>query len=432
MEILSSPWWAVGFLVTTAFIARRTQGSWLAPSAFCALLWALYFSLPLILMADRISAQTMWIVAALISCVQIGALLTEDPAGWRHSARPDQKVPVGSYSPRALAVVLISSAVAFIGAFYYAIQAVRQFAQSFSLEGFFSVGAVLYSVIVAGQADPWWFRLTRMWLFPALFVGGTMAALPSTRLTKILSFSGFVPALIVGTTLASRYGTTMGIGCWISGYLAAQAWITKGAFRLSKKAIITASVVFAMSVGLYAGIGILRGHHYGDVDNYSIQLKGNLFGYLAVLDYFIANEPSHARSWGQYSVAGVADFMGMTNRVAALNYEPIVIANGVDTNIYTAFRGLIQDFSLPGALFLSLLGGAAAGRAYTRACAGRMRATVVLAAFYSFILWSPIVSVFNYNSVLLGLIVSWIVIVSCEARLKERPGMRGQLRIATL
>ena len=47
-----------------------------------------------------------------------------------------------------------------------------------------------------------------------------------------------------------------------------------------------------------------------------------------------------------------------------LDWEPIDLEGGISSNIYTAFRGLIDDFSLVGSMFLCLIAGALVGRAY--------------------------------------------------------------------
>ena len=104
---------------------------------------------------------------------------------------------------------------------------------------------------------------------------------------------------------------------------------------------------------------------------------------------------------GQYTFAGVFDLLHIHSRVAGLYTEQVVI-NGAGYNIYTAFRGLIEDFTIPGALLFLVLVGYGAELAYRRVRSGRLLFAGVLAAFYAATLWSFVVDVFIYNTIVLS------------------------------
>lgn len=414
MTSLSSPWLPVAALFALSLSARMLQGNWLAPSVFPGLVLSVYLAVPLVLLADRVSALTVWVIVVLVFSTQFGAMVAEMPQAIR---RPDGNIGEGFFavlSARALTVSLVSSLIAFIGAFIYAVSSLKEFDLSLSLQGFLGLGALLYGVIVAGDADPWWFRLTRMWIFPAAFLGGICFAITTCRSQRILSFVWLVPVALVGTTLGSRYGITMAIACWISAYLATKVAVNLGSFHLDKTVLATAVLIFAVCTAMYVSVGIMRGHAFGDLSDYDAQLRSDLFGYLPVFESFVQNEPAYKRSFGIYTFAGAFDVLGLSKRVAALNYEPVMLDNGSSSNIFTAFRGLIQDFSMFGALVLCIAGGSLAGGAYANASRGRMSGVPLLAGYYAFFLWSPIVSIFNYNSVWLGLLVTWLLVQAPE------------------
>ncbi len=410
MSYLTSPWLPLGVLVALSLVARILQGSWLAPSVFPSVVVSGYVVIPLLTLADKISAVTVWVMVALVFSAQVGAFCAEGLAPSRNVGRGEDDTFRTAVVSRCFVVILSASLVAFVGAFVYAVSSLRQLDLSFSWNGFLGLGGLLYGVIVGGEGDPWWFRLTRMWIFPAAFLSGIAFALSSSRLKKGLSLVWFVPVLLIGITLASRYGTVMAIGCWVAAYLAAKVYASRGKFQLGKRTLVTAMLIFGACAVLYIAVGVVRGHKYGDVSDDSAQLRSNLFGYLAVFDSFVNNESAFNLTFGQYSLAGAFDLLGLKKREAALDYEPIMLQNGTASNVYTAFRGLIQDFSLPGALLVSLACGLLCGSAYTRACSGRIGSVLILAGYYSFFLWSPIVSIFNYNSVWLGLWVAWFVV----------------------
>jgi oligosaccharide repeat unit polymerase len=431
MSYLASPWLPAGVLVALSLIARRLQGSWLAPSVFPALVLSGYISIPLMALSDRISAVTVWVLVAVVFSAQVGAICAEGLAPSRSVGKRVDDTLRKALVSRCLAVVLGTSLVALVGGLVYALSSLRQLDLSLSWEGFLGLGGVLYGVIVAGEGDPWWFRLTRMWIFPAAFLSGILFALGTSRLKKTLSLVWFVPVLLIGTTLASRYGTTMAIGCWVAAYLATKVYDSGGRFRLGMRALLTALSIFVVCVAIYVALGIVRGHKYGDVSDDSAQLRSNLFGYLAVFDSFVNNESAFNRTFGRYSLAGAFDLLGLSKREAALDYEPIMLQNGTSSNVYTAFRGLIQDFSLPGTLLLSLGCGLVCGIAYMRASTGNIGSVLILAGYYSFFLWSPIASVFNYNSVWLGLWVAWFVVTRDQRNISMSNQQAARLALRT-
>jgi oligosaccharide repeat unit polymerase len=96
--------------------------------------------------------------------------------------------------------------------------------------------------------------------------------------------------------------------------------------------------------------------------------------------------------------------VGLRSRLVGVYSEYVTLEDG-ESNIYTAFRGLIEDFSLPGAAVFCVLVGFMAGRAYRFTVAGRTIWVAALAGYYVFVLWSPIISVFVYNSLILAIVV---------------------------
>jgi hypothetical protein len=83
----------------------------------------------------------------------------------------------------------------------------------------------------------------------------------------------------------------------------------------------------------------------------------------------------------------------------------VTLPGGEETNIYTALRGLIQDFTLGGAVVLTFLVSFVSG--ILLASPSRRTWTSILfgAWYYAFILGSPLTSVFTYN----GLVLAWLV-----------------------
>lgn len=71
---------------------------------------------------------------------------------------------------------------------------------------------------------------------------------------------------------------------------------------------------------------------------------------------------------------------------------------GETSNIFTGFRPLIQDFTIPGALTILALLGLVGGVAYRLVAIGRWEAVPVLVGAYVTIMWTPITWFWIYNS----------------------------------
>jgi hypothetical protein len=90
--------------------------------------------------------------------------------------------------------------------------------------------------------------------------------------------------------------------------------------------------------------------------------------------------------------------------VAGLYTDQVQI-DGAGYNIYTAFRGFIEDFTVPGALVFLALVGFGAEVVYQRVRSGNLRFAGLLTAFYAATLWSFVVDLFIYNTIVLAFLI---------------------------
>jgi hypothetical protein len=89
------------------------------------------------------------------------------------------------------------------------------------------------------------------------------------------------------------------------------------------------------------------------------------------------------------------------------------LVTGQTSNVYTGFRPLIQDFTIPGALAMLALVGMVGGIGFRQVAAGRASAIPLLIIAYVTIFWLPITWFWIYNSltatVLAVGIILWFV-----------------------
>ena len=233
-----------------------------------------------------------------------------------------------------------------------------------------------------------------------------------TRGQRVISLAGFVPALLLGLVQSTRAPSLITTCCWLSGFLAAKCYVTRGTYRLFTKRL---GVVFAglalAGIGLYVFLDSIR--IYKSESAFEVvadwgRVRRSGLGHLAVFSEWVKKGNSEPLAYGAYTFAGLYGLAGLHPRITGIYEQSVTVVGGDETNIYTAFRGLIQDFSPVGAVVVCLCFGIFSGRAYRNTISGGKPQLSGLAAFYSLLLWSPIISLSIYNGLLLAWGIGWL------------------------
>jgi oligosaccharide repeat unit polymerase len=136
------------------------------------------------------------------------------------------------------------------------------------------------------------------------------------------------------------------------------------------------------------------------------RIRAYFFGYLSAFSQWIGSSPEFNQNSGLITFAGPFNLIGIMDRPLGF-YNPIYIANGVSTNIFTAYRGLVSDFSILGSIFIAFLIGFITQSIFQNSDKIKLINTLPISMFYAFTLYSPLISIFHYNSILF----SWIIIL---------------------
>lgn len=410
-DILASPWIPAVVLLLFACAARWLSKSWLAPSAFALGMWSLYVIVPLLLAPTfRVSALSVWIIAVLLLSMSAGAALAEGP----RAAKP---LRVFSIIPtrRMFRLMLIFSGTGLAGAVYYAVASLRDAGTDPSLTAILLLGRSLYIAYESdpGHQQPLLVRALAIWVFSGAILAGMSYVLAKTRRERLLCFAPLVPALLFSLLNATRANTLMAIILGLSGYLSTRiATPSKTSLLISKRALLLGAVSVAIAISFFFAVQAVREHAEDSDLAVAIdwpQIKGAGLGYLADFSYWMGHpdDPSlHHLGLGAYTFSGIFDALGLHQRDVGI-YTEFVMLDGEPNNIYTAFRGVIQDFSLPGAMGFFLVLGLALGRAYRKCSLGNYCWIPLLAAGYAFLVWSPLGSIFVYNGSLVAVLIGW-------------------------
>jgi oligosaccharide repeat unit polymerase len=424
IEALASPWIPLFILIGLAIFARCAQKSWLAPSAFAGLIWSVYILVPLAVAPEfPVSSLSVWVILALVSSIQVGALLTEGRTGLPacREDKPSQSLVL----ERILRVVLVSALLAAFGVVYHAWRSMGQYGLPLSGAGLIALGPLLSAARYAGENEPLFVRLLLMWTFPAALLGGMAYVLADSRRTKLMSLAAFAPALLLAVAMAAKAQTLVAGCCWIAGFLAMKAYATRGTFRLfKKKTLAVAAAGVVVLICFIQLIGMIRAQSWDQELSFGdswIAIKAGTLGYLAVFNHWLTAGEHWDLSYGAYTFAGFFNMTGLHARQVGIYATSVTLPGGEETNIYTAFRGVIQDFSLPGAILFFFLLGLFSGLAYGRTCRGHWRAALGMAAFYGFLIWSQVGSLVTYNGPVLAWVVGALALSAIPTLVPETP-----------
>jgi oligosaccharide repeat unit polymerase len=235
-----------------------------------------------------------------------------------------------------------------------------------------------------------------------------MLAVRQSGRARWLSLLTFAPSVLVTVILTTKSSILLPLALFAAAYIAA-AIATGNPPRLSLK---RAAALAGLAVVLIGGFVLVQMARYagwasGSPGAVLNQLWLSLFPYFGVFSGWLLDHGFSASlhpTLGSYTFAGVFDLLRLHGRVAGLYTEQVVIS-GTQYNIYTAFRGLVEDFTIPGALVFLALAGFGAQLAYRRVRAGDIRFVGLLAAFYAAILWSFVVDIFIYNTIVLAFVL---------------------------
>jgi hypothetical protein len=104
------------------------------------------------------------------------------------------------------------------------------------------------------------------------------------------------------------------------------------------------------------------------------------------------------------------ELLGYSRRIPGVFEQVIDLVLGEMSNIYTGFRPLIQDFTIPGALTILAMLGFVGGAGFRMVAAGKWSGIALLLFAYLTIMWTPITWLWFYNS-LTATVVAIIAVV---------------------
>lgn len=426
--IPNSPALAVGIvLIAWAAAMRMLAGTWLQPSAFFALWWCFAGILPLLLApSESVGPNAMvWLIGASVA-VSLGALVGN------HGFRTRLNAAVAPPTDRELllfeTIVVVSMVLGFASNITYVTGSGIALSEVLDIERLVVVSNQLYVERFSELApDPP--RLSQA-LLPFVYLGplagGILFVLRKEKRWKLVALLAFLPPLGVTLLQTTKAAVLYSLILWLSGYFAARLRAGKLAVFTKSHIVVAAVAGIAMLVLFFAtSLARLASPDASLLGVVIAKLFSSAFGHMSVFSQWLAEywAAPFGPSFGTVTFAGPLELFGYSHRIPGLFEQIIELVAGEMSNIYTGFRPLIQDFTIPGALAILAALGFVGGYGFRLVARGHWSGLPLLLIAYITTMWTPITWIWIYNSLtasVVAIAVSVILIRILRGGLKNR------------
>jgi oligosaccharide repeat unit polymerase len=144
-----------------------------------------------------------------------------------------------------------------------------------------------------------------------------------------------------------------------------------------------------------------------------ISFKSYLFGGIAGFTTYLNGYDSNDLGWGRFTFSSLYDMLGIHKNELGIYTDYLRISSldaNLDTNIFTAFRQLMDDFGFFGTFVFMFFSGVVSNYFFMKAVKGDISSIGFLIVFYTFIFHSPLLAISVHTSVLISIIIPFFII----------------------
>jgi len=243
------------------------------------------------------------------------------------------------------------------------------------------------------------------------FFGGYLFFSSKRKRYKILGLIGILPILLISLITTGKIGIIIGVILFVVGYIVAFYQKRKCFRRLRIQEFIFLGIIALFLYVVFISAMCVR---IGAFDSETINLvhgKFRLYAFseIQAFSVFLENRQYDLTSlgFGKNTFMSIYNLFSGESKVAGV----YTIMEGTETNVFTAYRGLIEDYSFVGTLVFEFIVGFISGVSLKAIKRNRPStiALVALAISYYFILYSFIISPWIYTIEILMFVIMFIV-----------------------
>ncbi|WP_019238769.1 MULTISPECIES: O-antigen polymerase [Enorma] len=291
------------------------------------------------------------------------------------------------------------------------------FSVFFSADSLMEVGPDIAAARYSGETNSSAFtQILTSLTYSAPLCGGYLYLIFSTRKDKALCIATMLPITLLMLLTNAKAGFIGSLILWLAGYLVAYIQLhCVGIPWKSKPVLISAGLVLFALLLMFLTF-LLR---IGSFETWAVEAASKKFGIYAFggifnFDHWLSAQDVAGSSFqfGTNTFMSLFSALGVIQKAQGV-YEPLLVGYG---NIFTSFRGLIQDFSWIGALIILFLVGFIEGRCVDNVSKrGNGFAGVALAAITFFYMFSVFISPWVYTTYVVPFVVFMLMLAACNS-----------------
>ncbi|MEL4429142.1 O-antigen polymerase [Shewanella mangrovisoli] len=256
------------------------------------------------------------------------------------------------------------------------------------------------------------YKISTVFSFLLSLLIGVLVAVRKERKFKFLLVVFFIILFIDSVLMAARAGLLLQLFAFLASFIATN-YLTnkKGYYSISFSKVLAVLLFFVSIYLFFIIVQIARGgKEEFDILSISSHVLTWFIGYLSAFDIWVRQYYLFEHTFGLRTFSGIADVLNIYERSGGV-YEPVEIVAGRVTNIYTAYRGLIEDFTLPMSFLLLFCVGMLISICIRNVlCNTKKIYYPILIMLLYFIFWSFVINPYIYNSILLAMVCFIIII----------------------
>jgi len=395
---------------------RINLKSWLAPASVFSMLWFLFLSTTLFVTPEfPIYPFGIWYILGISLALTLGSLLIPNqllPESERYNSIESIRLFFFNRSNFILILITVFCLISIVGIIVLLLFGVKRYGLSFNIYSIISLPGQLYDDRDAGiLVIPWYIRYLTYFIMPSSLLGGIL--IPFEKYPrKIICYLPIILAILIGMVYTTRASILFSIILLISGLFSSYI-ILKNDDNLfsSFRSLFNFALLLLFLLLSWIFLQWLRGGGDSEFIFYPIinSIKSAVLGSTTAFTTWLQYYKQYSLAFGLYTFAGPMDIIGLNDRQLGFYTEFISLPNGY-SNIYTAFRGLIHDFSITGSILICFVIGIFAQLSYRRCRDGNIIWLIPLSLFFAFTLFSPFISIFSSNSVTMAWIISFFIL----------------------
>lgn len=407
---------AVLMLGLTLFMLVVSPLRWISPSALLAGSWAFIYTLQSIFAPDMYSSLlatfTVFTITLSFATGELIACGGVRRTGLVYKNDEVRAFPAGENCHRARELkihVAIVSLIILLGVVAYAYVLGLFRAKSFA-ELIILPGMARPDLMKGALPTPIYSRIGILLSYPGVVLALAYYYFYKWRWWLIFPMIG---VMLFGMSQAGRAGTMIVLlQIMITVYLRQTIALRRSAGRaLFTCAVLPGTLLAVVFIG---GQFLREGFHsmgFEDIVRVINSLRAYLFGGASAFSYWIC----HIYNWGRptlgrYSFSSLFSVLGIFPQAPGVYDSYAPIANGETTNLYTAYRSFIDDYTIAGACLLYFVAGVFITSITRKIVKGSETFVLVLIPLLSWLAFSPMYSVTYFNSFLLSCFLPYLLV----------------------